>query len=41
MFEKKINDNSILFAKVKKKNINSIKFFEKNKFSLLKKEKIF
>jgi RimJ/RimL family protein N-acetyltransferase len=39
MFEKKINDNSILLAKVKKKNINSIKFFEKNKFSLLKKEK--
>ncbi len=39
LFEKKIKSNSILIAKVKKKNINSIKFFENNKFSLLKKEK--
>ena len=39
LFERKINDNSILFAKVKKQNINSIKFFERNKFSLLKKER--
>ena len=39
MFEKKIKSNSILIAKVKKKNISSIKFFENNKFSLLKKEK--
>ena len=39
LFERKIKDNSILFAKVKKQNKNSIKFFERNKFSLLKKEK--
>ena len=39
LFEKKIKSNSILIAKVKKKNISSIKFFENNKFSLLKKEK--
>lgn len=39
LFERKINDNAILFAKIKKQNINSIKFFEKNNFSLLKKEK--
>ncbi len=38
-FEKKIKSNSILIAKVKKKNINSITFFQNNKFSLLKKEK--
>ncbi len=39
LFEKKIKENSILFAKVLKKNTNSIKFFEKNKFNLLKKDK--
>lgn len=39
LFEKKIEDNSILFAKIKKQNINSIKFFEKNNFNLLKKDK--
>ena len=39
LFEKKIQVNSILFAKIKKKNTGSIKFFEKNKFSLLKKDK--
>ncbi|MDC0522134.1 GNAT family N-acetyltransferase [Candidatus Pelagibacter sp.] len=36
LFEKKIKVNSILFARVLKKNMNSIKFFEKNKFSLLR-----
>ena len=39
LFEKKIKENSILFAKVLKKNTNSIKFFEKNKFNMLKKDK--
>ena len=39
LFEKKIKVNSILLAKVTKKNMSSIKFFEKNKFSLLKKDR--
>ncbi len=39
LFEKKIKVNSIFLAKVSKKNIASVKFFEKNKFSLLKKDK--
>ena len=39
LFEKKIKVNSILLAKVIKKNMSSIKFFEKNKFSLLKKDR--
>lgn len=39
MFEKKIKINSIFIAKVDVKNINSIKFFEKNSFSMLKKNK--
>ena len=38
LFEKKIKVNSILFAKVLNKNTNSSQFFEKNKFSLLKKD---
>ena len=39
LFEKKIKVNSILFAKVLNKNTNSSQFFEKNKFSLLKKDR--
>ncbi len=39
LFERKIKENSLLLAKVKKQNKNSIKFFEKNKFSLLKTER--
>ena len=39
LFEKKIKVNSILFARVLKKNTNSIKFFERNKFSLLRENK--
>jgi ribosomal protein S18 acetylase RimI-like enzyme len=39
LFEKKIKVNSILLAKVIKKNMSSIKFFEKNNFSLLKKDR--
>ena len=39
LFEKKIKDNSIFLSKILKKNNASIKFFEKNKFSLLKKDK--
>ena len=39
LFEKKIKVNSILLAKVTKKNMSSIKFFEKNNFSLLKKDR--
>ena len=41
LFEKKIKTNSIFLAKVTKKNIASVKFFEKNKFSLLKKDRHF
>ena len=39
LFEKKIKVNVILFAKVFNKNTDSSKFFEKNKFSLLKKDR--
>lgn len=39
LFEKKIGTNSIFLAKLIKKNTASIKFFEKNKFSVLKKDK--
>ena len=39
LFENKIKENTILVAKVKKKNLDSIKFFERNKFSLLKKSR--
>tara|TARA_B100000780_G_scaffold273985_1_gene238356 strand:- start:1983 stop:2606 length:624 start_codon:yes stop_codon:yes gene_type:complete len=39
LFEKKIKVNSIIFAKVLNKNTNSSQFFEKNKFSLLKKDR--
>ena len=35
LFEKKINNNCILIAKIKKKNLISIRFFEKNGFSEL------
>ncbi len=35
LFEKKINHNCILVAKIKKKNLISIRFFEKNGFSEL------
>ncbi len=35
LFEKKITENSILIARVMKKNLISIKFFEKNGFSEL------
>lgn len=34
-FEKKINKNFIIIAKVKKNNLRSIKFFKKNGFTLL------
>ena len=39
LFEKKINDNCILIAKIKKKNLISIRFFEKNGFSELNSKK--
>ena len=39
LFEKKIKVNVILFAKAFNKNTDSRKFFEKNKFSLLKKDR--
>lgn len=35
LFEKKINNNCIFIAKVKKKNIISVRFFEKNGFNKL------
>ena len=41
LFEKKIKVNSIFLAKVTKKNVASVKFFEKNKFSILKKNRHF
>lgn len=39
LFEKKINDNCILIAKIKKKNLISIRFFEKNGFCKLNSKK--
>ena len=39
LFEKKIKVNVILFARVLNKNTDSNKFFERNKFSLLKKDR--
>ena len=39
LFEKKINPNFILIAKIKKKNHISIRFFEKNGFSELNNKK--
>lgn len=39
LFEKKINNNCILIAKIKKKNLISIRFFEKNGFSELSSKK--
>lgn len=41
LFEKKISQSCILIAKIKKKNILSIRFFEKNGFSKLNNEKNF
>ena len=38
LFEKKIKNNFIFLSKILKKNNASIKFFKKNKFSLLKKD---
>jgi hypothetical protein len=40
IFEKKLSNNFILIAKIKNNNLLSKKFFIKNNFSLLKKEKI-
>ncbi len=41
LFEKKIKKNYIFFAKVKRNNLRSIKFFKKNGFILLSSQKKF